>query len=100
MPFTKEEKETIVGKWQKRSMDLIASQKTLVLATSADNHPWAAPVYYVYLKKFPFSRKVLGEKGIGAMNISTKVTLYAFYTHEMYYRNNLLGFGSRFALNV
>lgn len=164
MPSAKEEKETNVEKWQQRAMDLIANQKTLVLATSADNHPWAAPVYYVYLKskfyffsspnskhaehalknqknaaalfsdgdqleqieglqmvgrievvqkqmerikvtaaylkKFPFSRKVLAEKEIGGMDLGTKVTLYVFYPDEMYYTNNLMGFGSRLALNV
>lgn len=31
-------------------MALIERQKTLVLATSEENHPWAAPVYYVYIE--------------------------------------------------
>jgi uncharacterized protein YhbP (UPF0306 family) len=164
MPFAKEEKKITVEKWQQRATDLIANQKTLVLATCADNHPWAAPVYYVYLKskfyffsspnskhaenalkneknaasifsdgdqleqieglqivgrievvqkqmerikvtaayfkKFPFSRKVLAEKEIGGMDLGTKVTLYVLCPDEMYYTNNLMGFGSRLALNV
>lgn len=164
MPSTEKEKETSAEIWQQRAMDLIARQKTMVLATSADNHPWAAPVYYVYrkpkfyffssphskhaeharkhqknaaalfadgdqleqieglqmvgrieviqkqmerikvtaayLKKFPFSRSVLAEKEIGGMDLSAKVALYAFYPDEMYYTNNLMGFGSRLTLNV
>jgi hypothetical protein len=35
--------------WRRQAMALIDRQKTLVLATSDQNHPWAAPVYYVHV---------------------------------------------------
>jgi uncharacterized protein YhbP (UPF0306 family) len=35
--------------WRRQAMALIDRQKTLVLATSDRNHPWAAPVYYVHI---------------------------------------------------
>jgi uncharacterized protein YhbP (UPF0306 family) len=36
--------------WRRQAMALIDRQKTLVLATSDQNHPWAAPVYYVHVR--------------------------------------------------
>jgi uncharacterized protein len=35
--------------WRRQAMALIERQKTLVLATSDQDHPWAAPVYYVHI---------------------------------------------------
>lgn len=35
--------------WRHRAMALIDHQKTLVLATSDQNIPWAAPVYYIHM---------------------------------------------------
>ena len=34
--------------WREIASALIKRQKTMVLATSKDDHPWAAPVYYVF----------------------------------------------------
>ncbi len=34
--------------YRNQALDLLERQKTLVLAVSADNRPWVAPVYYVY----------------------------------------------------
>lgn len=36
--------------WRREAMALIDRQKTLVLATCDQNHPWAAPVYYVHIR--------------------------------------------------
>lgn len=38
-----------VEEYRKRALKLIENQKTLVLATSAGDKVWAAPVYYVYI---------------------------------------------------
>ncbi len=35
--------------WRQRAKALIDRQKTLVLATSDQNRPWAAPVYYIQM---------------------------------------------------
>lgn len=34
--------------YRNQALDLLERQKTLVLAVSAGNQPWVAPVYYVY----------------------------------------------------
>lgn len=34
--------------WRYKAMKLIDNKRTMVLATSSDNTPWAAPVYYLY----------------------------------------------------
>ncbi len=34
--------------YRNQALDLLERQKTMVLAVSADNRPWVAPVYYVY----------------------------------------------------
>jgi len=35
---------------RRRAVDLARSRKTLTLATSDNNFPWAAPVYYVFVR--------------------------------------------------
>lgn len=35
--------------WRRSALALVDRQRTLVLATSASNYPWAAPVYYVFI---------------------------------------------------
>ncbi len=45
----KEAQRSTDEQWRRQAMALIDRQKTLVLATSDRNHPWAAPVYYVHI---------------------------------------------------
>lgn len=47
-PSKKQNSIPCKDRWQHRAMELIDSQRTLVLSTSYQNRPWAAPVYYVY----------------------------------------------------
>ena len=46
----KENHRASEDEWRRQAMALIKRQKTLVLATSEQNRPWAAPVYYVHIK--------------------------------------------------
>jgi hypothetical protein len=156
------------------ALELVHSQRTMVLATSADGHdPWAAPVYYVYHKsgfyffssplsrhikdcqnretaavifsdsdcweqiqglqmkgrtqliskvthrikiaarfilKFPFAEPFLRSKSPSQKNsthppsptksIVDRVELFAFFPTQIFYVNNLFGFGKRIAIQL
>jgi uncharacterized protein YhbP (UPF0306 family) len=43
-----EQAPNAAAQMHRSAMALIRRQRTMVLATSKDNRPWAAPVYYVY----------------------------------------------------
>jgi uncharacterized protein YhbP (UPF0306 family) len=41
--------QTELTQWRKKALTLIRRQSTMVLATSMDQTPWAAPVYYTHV---------------------------------------------------
>jgi uncharacterized protein YhbP (UPF0306 family) len=47
-PTSSQTDVTVLGTYRNQALDLLERQKTLVLAVSAGNRPWLAPVYYVY----------------------------------------------------
>lgn len=67
------------NEWVRRAMALIDRQKTLVLATSDQNMPWAAPVYYLYISPafYFFSSPKSKHIGQALDNRISSAALYA-----------------------